>query len=123
MNDIFLVIQLIVVVSLIAVILLQKSSANGFTDSGGDSVFSSQRGKADILTRITTFLAAAFLINSLILSYISANSEKNSSLVDSISTEEVSTEVIKEISDKSENAEKDIKTETIEKEPSVPLAE
>jgi len=119
MNDIFLVIQLIVVVSLIAVILLQKSSANGFTDSGGDSVFSSKRGQADILTRLTTILAAAFLINSLILSYISANSEKNSSLVDTISTEEVSTEVNKI----DVGTETDIKAETIEIEPSVPLAE
>lgn len=117
MSDIFLVVQLIVVVSLIAVILLQKSSANGFTDTGGDSIFSSKRGKADILTRVTTFLATAFLLNSLFLAYLSAHSEKNTSLVDTITTEEISAENNKNDTEgKNEPKQVDI-------EPSVPLAE
>ena len=68
---------------MVGIILLQKSSAEGFTggSSSNSGSFMTGRAAGNFLTRVTTFLAAAFLINSLVLAYLSAHSDKSGSLI------------------------------------------
>lgn len=90
--NVLLVLHIIIVIALIITILMQKSSSDGFTSgggaSGGNALFSS-RGKANALTRATSFLATAFIINSLVLAYIASHSEQNRSVVEGITTQEL----------------------------------
>ncbi len=116
--NIFLIIQIIAVVGLIITILMQKSSADGFTGGGsgggggGNSLFSS-RGKANALTRATAILATIFIINSMALAYIASHSEQNSSQIDKFTSEELNTPSAVE--------KEALESETAE--PTVPMAE
>lgn len=80
---VLLVIHIIIVVCLIGVILLQRSSNDGFTGGGvgGMNSLMSGRASANLLTRTTAILATAFIISSLVLAYIASHTEHNASLV------------------------------------------
>lgn len=81
---VLLVIHLIIVLSLIGIILIQPSSSDGFTGAGGGGGLISGRGQANFLTRTTAVLAAAFLINSLILAYMATHSNHQGSIIEQI---------------------------------------
>ena len=84
MVAVFLVIHGFVAVALIGVVLLQRSDTDGFgLGSGSGSNFLSGRQTANLLTRTTAILAAAFMINSLWLGILTSHKTK-SSLVDTI---------------------------------------
>ncbi len=85
--DILLVIHIIIVVCLIGVILMQRSATDGFTGAGGGNSLMSGRASASFMSRATALLATAFIINSLVLAYMSSNSEE-SSLIESIVEED-----------------------------------
>ena len=88
MEAIVLVIHLILVVSLVLIILIQRTGSDGLSGLGGGSsgnALFSVRGKANILTHITSFLAIGFLTTSLILAYI-ATHKSTGSLVDELDT-------------------------------------
>lgn len=87
---VLLVIHIIVVLMLIGVILIQRSSSDGFTGGGGggDSLFSG-KGKANMLTRTTAILATIFIVNSLILAYVSSHATRQESIIDKIETKQV----------------------------------
>ncbi len=80
---VLLVIHVMIVLALIAVILLQRSSAEGFTSSGGGGGdgFMSGRASANALTRTTAILATLFIVNSMVLAYMSASTERDVSIV------------------------------------------
>ena len=68
---IILVIHIIITILLIGIILLQKSEGGGLgTPSSSGNSFSG-RGAANILTKATSILAAAFMLMCVIMSMIS----------------------------------------------------
>src|SRR3954463_15851734 len=70
MQTVIIVIHLMIVAGLIGVVLLQKSEGGGLGIGGGGGGFLSSRGTANVLTRATAFLAAAFFTTSLVLSIL-----------------------------------------------------
>ena len=82
--EVLLVLQILIVIALVGVILLQKSSSDGFTGGGGGSPgsFMTGRASANALTKITSILAAAFLLNSLVLAYMAAHIERAENVLD-----------------------------------------
>jgi preprotein translocase subunit SecG len=77
---VLIVIHLMVVVALIGVVLLQKSEGGGL-GVGSTGGFLSSRGTANVLTRTTAYLAAAFFATSLALSWIAGFDRKPSSIL------------------------------------------
>src|ERR1700704_1402021 len=69
MQQFVIVVHLMIVLSMIGVVLLQKSEGGGLGMGGGGG-FMTSRGSANVLTRATGMLAAAFFTTSLILSIL-----------------------------------------------------
>jgi len=88
MQDIVLIVHLIIAVFLIAVVLLQRSEggALGIGGGGGGGGLVSARGAASALSKVTWFLAAAFIATSLTLTIIAASNSGDRSVVDGVST-------------------------------------
>jgi len=85
MQQVLLVVQILVAVSLIALILLQQgrgADAGAAFGSGGAGTLFGARGPATLLTRMTGFLAAVFFINSIGLSYLAGQSVERNSVVE-----------------------------------------
>lgn len=79
MIQVLLVVQVLVCTALIGIILLQRSDTDGFgLGSGSGSNFMSGRATANLLTRTTAILAAAFIINSLALGILAARGHSRS---------------------------------------------
>jgi preprotein translocase subunit SecG len=72
MFTVVLIIQLMVTIALVALVLLQKSEggALGIGGGGGGGGLMSGRGVANLLTRSTAILAAAFFATSITLTII-----------------------------------------------------
>ena len=81
MLDILLVVHVVIAVLLIAVILLQKNSADALAGLGGGNNMGvvSARGAANFMTRMTVILAIAFMSNSLVLANLSNKSAEHKS--------------------------------------------
>ena len=84
MENVVLVIHLIVALSLIGVVLLQRSEGGGLGMGGGGGVMSG-RSAATALGKVTWGLALAFIITSVSLSIIAARNSAGSSVVDQFS--------------------------------------
>jgi preprotein translocase subunit SecG len=69
MEKFVIVVHLMIVLSMIGFVLLQKSEGGGFA-AGSTAGFLSSRGTANVLTRTTAYLAAAFFGTSLLLSIL-----------------------------------------------------
>jgi len=69
-----------IVATLIATVLLQKSEGGGL-GMGGGAGFMSSRGTANLLTRTTAVLAVGFFLTSLALSWIAGYDRKPSSVI------------------------------------------
>ena len=84
MSTVIVVIHLLLAVSLVAVILLQKSEggALGIGGGGGMSGFMTGRSTANLLTRTTAILAACFFATSIVLAVIAARSRAPTSVMD-----------------------------------------
>ncbi len=80
MQTVIIVIHLMIVATLIATVLLQKSEGGGL-GMGGGAGFMSSRGTANLLTRTTAVLAVGFFATSLLLSWLASYDRKPSSLV------------------------------------------
>lgn len=90
METIILSVHLVIVVTLIFVILIQRTGQDGLSglgggSGGGSNALFSVRGKANLLTRMTSILATLFIITSLSLAYI-ATHKQGDSIVDKISS-------------------------------------
>lgn len=82
MQEIVLVIHLILTISLVILVLIQKSEGGALGIGGGQGGKMSGRGATTVLTRITTFLAVAFFITSLVLAVIAKQQTGDSSVFD-----------------------------------------
>lgn len=80
MQTVVIVVHLMIVATLIATVLLQKSEGGGL-GMGGGAGFMSSRGTANLLTRTTAVLAVGFFLTSLALSWIASYDRKPSSVI------------------------------------------
>ena len=80
MQTVIIVIHLMLVLSLVGVVLLQKSEGGGL-GIGSTGGFMSSRGTANVLTRATAFLAVGFFITSLTLSWLAGHDRKPRSVI------------------------------------------
>lgn len=85
MENVVLTIHLILALSLVGIVLLQRSEGGGLGmgGGGGDGVLSS-RSAATALTKLTWGLAIAFIITSISLTIIAAEKSAGSSVFDRI---------------------------------------
>jgi len=81
MQTVVIVVHLMIVATLIAAVLLQKSEGGGL-GVGGGAGFMSSRGTANLLTRTTAVLAVGFFLTSLLLSWLASYDRKPSSIID-----------------------------------------
>ena len=84
MATVLLVIHLMIAAALCGVVLLQRSEggALGIGGSGGAGGFMTGRGTANMLTRVTAGLAAAFFLTSISLTLIAQQSRRSVSPLD-----------------------------------------
>lgn len=76
MTAVLITLHIILAVSLIGIILLQRSEGGGFGSSQSTGSFFSVRGKTDFLTRTTAILATAFLVNCFILALLASHPKR-----------------------------------------------
>jgi preprotein translocase subunit SecG len=81
MQTVVIVVHLMIVATLIATVLLQKSEGGGL-GVGGGAGFMSSRGTANLLTRTTAVLAVGFFLTSLLLSWLASYNRAPSSIID-----------------------------------------
>lgn len=65
-----LIVQTMIAVSLIGVILMQRSEGGGLGVGGSSSGFMTARGAADFLTRSTAVLGGLFIVLSIVMAAI-----------------------------------------------------
>jgi preprotein translocase subunit SecG len=82
MQTVVIVVHLMLVATLIATVLLQKSEGGGLGMGGGGG-FMSSRGTANLLSRTTAVLAVGFFLTSLVLSWLASYDRKPSSIITS----------------------------------------
>lgn len=92
MTTVLLVIHILLALALIGVVLLQRSEGGGLGIGGGGGGgggmggFLSGRGTANLLTRTTAILAAAFMITSMTLTILAGGGEP-ASILDTLPAE------------------------------------
>lgn len=83
MITVVIVFHLILAIALIGVVLLQKSEGGALgMGGGGMSGFMSGRSTANLLTRTTAILAAAFFATSIALAVIAGQQRASHSIID-----------------------------------------
>ena len=80
MQTVVIVIHLMIVATLIATVLLQKSEGGGLGVGGGAGSMSS-RGTANLLTRTTAVLAVGFFVTSLFLCWLASYNRTPTSII------------------------------------------
>ncbi len=88
MENVVLIIHLLLALSLIGVVLMQRSEGGGLGmgSGGGGGGAMSGRAAATALGRITWILAAAFICTSIALTIIAAQKSSSSSVFDRLGT-------------------------------------
>jgi preprotein translocase subunit SecG len=87
METVLIVVHLLIVIALAVVVLLQRSEGGGLGIGGGGSGpsgFLTGRGQANVLTRTTAILGAAFFLTSLTLAVIASRSSAPRSIIDGV---------------------------------------
>ena len=83
MLTVVVVIHLIIAISLVGVILVQKSEGGALgMGGGGMSGFMSGRSTANLLTRTTAILAACFFATSIALALLAGSQRAPRSIID-----------------------------------------
>ena len=85
MTTVILVIHLILAIALVGIVLLQRSEGGALGMGGGGGGmggFMTGRGAADLLTRTTAIIAAAFMATSLTLAILSTSERQAGSILD-----------------------------------------
>ncbi|HIF08682.1 MAG TPA: preprotein translocase subunit SecG [Sneathiellales bacterium] len=93
METVILVIHILLAVTLVGAVLLQRSEGGGLGMGGGGAGSGggliSTRAAADLLTRATAVLAACFMLTSIALSILAANRDDGLSVLDETAIENV----------------------------------
>ena len=89
MTVVLITIHIIIAVAMIGVVLMQRTDQSGMgglggTGGGAGGNFMSTRGQANLLSRTTAILFAAFVVTSLTLVLISAPSNRSRSIADEV---------------------------------------
>ncbi|MBL4789595.1 MAG: preprotein translocase subunit SecG [Kordiimonadaceae bacterium] len=74
MEIILLTTDIILAIAMVITILLQRSEGGALGIGSGSGGFMTARGAGDVLTKSTKYLAILFLVNTLALGWLSANS-------------------------------------------------
>lgn len=82
MQEVVLVIHLILTISLVLLVLLQRSAGGALGMGGGQGGMMAGRSSATFLTKITTFLAVGFFVTSMGLAVIAKQNTADSSVFD-----------------------------------------
>lgn len=82
MHNVILIVHLVLALTLIGVVLLQRSEGGGLGMGGGGGGVMSGRAAASALSKVTWGLAIAFLCTSLALTIIAARESAGASVVD-----------------------------------------
>lgn len=89
MQTIVLVIHVMIAIALVSVVLIQKSEGGGLGMGGGGGMSGLMTGRstANLLTRVTAGLFAAFVLTSITLSVLAAHRHStNSAVLDRLAT-------------------------------------
>jgi preprotein translocase subunit SecG len=90
MQNVVLVIQLILAVSMIAIVLLQRSEGGGLGIGGGGNG-GGGRPKASPLAKVTWMIAVGFLVSTISLTVMAARESGSGSVVDGLTAPEAAT--------------------------------
>ncbi len=84
MIEIILVFHLIIAISMVISVLLQRSEGGALGMGGGGNMggLMTTRGSANLLTRVTAVLAAIFMSTSILLAIMSGAGQKQGSIMD-----------------------------------------
>lgn len=85
MENVVLIVHLLLALSLIAVVLLQRSEGGGLGMGGGGGAMTG-RAAATALGKLTWVLAIAFIITSISLTIIAAKKASGTSVIDRLGT-------------------------------------
>ena len=102
METVVLIIHLILALSIIGLVLLQRSEGGGLGiggGSGGLGGLASAGATANALTKATTWCALAFFCTSLLLAILAGNHSKPSSLLENLDNAPVAVDTSGETSD------------------------
>ncbi len=93
METVVLVIHLLLAVSLVGVILIQRSEGGGLGIGGGGGMggMMTARSTANLLTRTTAILAGCFMLTSVVLAVMAGKHNAPTSLIRTIPTEQPAT--------------------------------
>jgi preprotein translocase subunit SecG len=89
MQNVLLVIHLMLALSLIGVVLMQRSEGGGLGIGGGGGGggmggFLTGRGTANLLTRATAILAAGFMLTSIVLTILAGAGSESRSIIEDL---------------------------------------
>ncbi|MGD8327281.1 MAG: preprotein translocase subunit SecG [Sphingomonadales bacterium] len=98
MREILLVIHLFVSIGLVVVILLQRSEG-GALGIGGSGGVMSARGAGNLLTRLTTYLAIAFMGLAIAQAILVGTTRGTSTLLEDVTTEEEAVDPVQDLGD------------------------
>ncbi|WP_306153399.1 preprotein translocase subunit SecG [Roseovarius sp. MMSF_3281] len=84
MENVVLIIHLLLALSLIGVVLLQRSEGGGLGMGGGGGGATAGRSAATAMGKLTWILATAFIVTSITLTIIAAQQSAGSSVLDRI---------------------------------------
>jgi len=83
MTGILLTIHIIVATCLVVSVLLQKSEGGLGGLGGGMSNIISSQSRTDFITKITSYLAAGFIITSISLAVVTSGKNSDTSIIES----------------------------------------
>jgi preprotein translocase subunit SecG len=83
MTTVLLVIHLMVTIALVGIIMVQRSEGGALgIGGGGGGGFMTARGAANLLTRMTAILAAAFFVISILLAILASREARDTTVID-----------------------------------------
>jgi len=88
MENVVLIVHLILALSLIGVVLMQRSEGGGLGMGSGGGGAMTGRAAATALGKVTWFLAIAFICTSIALTIIAAQKSADSSVIDRLGIEQ-----------------------------------